>query len=561
MRRSIALAIAATVSATLVVSGCGSSGGEPAAKKQAPPVGSQEIDAHPLSDLRQGGTLKVPIQQWISQYNFNTPDGQDGDAQELTEDVEPVLFRTDARGEAHTDPDYLVSAAVTSDSPQVVTYELNPRAKWSDGKPLSWLDFQAQWRALNGTDSAYEADDTSGYDQISDVSQGADAHQVRITFKQPYADWQRLFVPLFPAAAYSTPDQFNKGWLEHVPISAGAFKIARYDKTGQTITLVPDPNWWGTRPKLDALIYRVLDESAMTDAFLNKETDEAPAELPEDYRRLAKDPDAAIRTGSRWDEVHITLNGGRGPLKDVRVRNAVEAAVNRQAITDAYGADIPYRISELGNHFFMPNQKGYQDNSGIYGKYDPERAKKLLDQAGWQDNGAGKPRTKDGKPLELGYVLSSGGNQSQVDQAQLVQQMLGQVGIKVDIQKVPMNDYFNQYVDLGNFDLASFRNVDLLYLSMAYSVFRQPQGRNLFQNFGSVGSPQIDALLTQAGRTTDRNKAISLYNQADAQVWRLGHSIELYQRPQIAAVRKGLANYGAFGLQNITDYTRVGWLK
>lgn len=560
MRRSTVLAVAATLTASLVVTACGSSGGKPAAKKQAPPIGSADVNAHPVSDLRQGGTLKLAIDQWINQYNSNTVDGQQGDAQALTSEVEPVLFHSDTQGVEHADPNYLVSAQVTSTSPQVVTYQLNPEAKWSDGKPLSWLDFQAQWKALNGTNSAYEAADTSGYDQISSVTKGSGPQQVEVTFKQSYADWQRLFTPLFPAAAYATPAVFNKGWVDRVPISAGAFKISSYDKTDQVITLVPDPAWWGTKPKLASVIYRVLDIDAMTDAYLNKEIDETSAQLPEDYQRLVKDKDTAIETGGRWDEVHITLNGGRGPLKDLRVRQAIEEAVNRQAITQAYSAGIPYRISELGNHFFMPNQKGYQDNSGVYGKFDPASAKKLLDAAGWQDNGAGKPRTKGGKPLEIDYILSEGSNQASVDQSELVQQMLGQVGVKVDIQKVPANDYFNKYVNVGDFDLASFRNVDELYLSQLHPVFQLPQGSNLFQNFGSVGSPQVDKLLDQADQTTDRAKAVALYNQADVLIWQLGHSIELYQRPQILAVRKGLANYGASGFSD-TDLTKVGWLK
>ncbi|MDI5963835.1 ABC transporter family substrate-binding protein [Streptomyces sp. SL13] len=559
MRRTTVLAIAATLTASLVMTACGPSG-KPAAKKQAPSVGTSEVNAQPVSALRQGGTLKVSIDQWISQYNSNTADGAQGDAASITAQVEPTLFLADAHGVEQPDPNYLLSAKVTSTSPQVVTYTLNPKARWSDGKQLSWRDFQAQWKALNGTDHAFQGADPTGYDQIGSVVRGANDQQAKVTFTHAYADWKRLFNPLFPASAYSTPAEFNNGWVDHVPVSAGPFKVGDYDKTDQTITLVPDPKWWGPKPVLSQVIYRVLDIDTLTQAFLNKEIDLAPAELPEDYQQLVKDKNAVIETGSRWDEVHITLNGGRGPLKDVRVRQAVEMAVNRRAITDAYGSGIPYRVNELGNHFYMPNQKGYRDNSGIYGTYDPKAAAKLLDAAGWKDNGAGKPRTKDGKPLELAYPLSEGSNQASVDQSQLVQQMLGQVGIKVDIDKVPANDFFNKYINVGDFDLASFRNVDELFPSELHPVFQQPKGDNLYQNFGSVGSPQIDALLDQAQATTDPAKAVALYNQVDVQLWKLGHSIELYQRPQIEAVRKGLANYGASGLAD-TDWTKVGWQK
>lgn len=108
--------------------------------------------------------------------------------------------------------------------------------------------------------------------------------------------------------------------------------------------------------------------------------------------------------------------------------------------------------------------------------------------------------------------------------------------------------------------LTSFRWVDQTFRSEAYPIYREPSGKNLYQNYGSVGSPEIDALLEKATRTTDTAAANKLYNQADAKIWALGHSIPLYQRPQVLAVRSDLANYGAGGLAD-DDYTKVGWLK
>ncbi|MFF1901411.1 ABC transporter substrate-binding protein [Streptomyces sp. NPDC058228] len=156
----------------------------------------------------------------------------------------------------------------------------------------------------------------------------------------------------------------TKGWSEKVPVSGNTFKIGEYDRTAQTVTAVPDPKWWGNKPKLDSVIYRVLDFSAMTDAYLNKETDSATALLPEDHKRLGAAPGTEIRRGARWDEVHITLNGGRGPLKDVKVRNALQAAIDRKGVNTSFSKDLSFELKPLDNHFFMPNQVGYQANAG-----------------------------------------------------------------------------------------------------------------------------------------------------------------------------------------------------
>ncbi|WP_329174929.1 ABC transporter family substrate-binding protein [Streptomyces sp. NBC_01477] len=558
-----ATAVAVALSTAVLVAGCSGGSdddGKAAPKKSAaaPAVGTSGINAQPASRVKQGGTLKLSIQQWISQWNFYQVDGTQGDAQSIDVQVLPSLFRYDAKGVSQLDKDFLVSATVTSTTPQVVTYTLNPKARWSDGKQLSWQDFATQWKALNGRDDRYLVADTSGYDQISAVTRGVDDQQVKVTFGKPYADWQRLFRPLLPAPSIATPELFNKGWLGKVPITGNSWRISGYDTTAQTVTTVPDPHWWGAKPKLDAIIYRALDTSADTDAYLNKEIDETPAFQPEDYKRLANSPDTAIRTGSRWDEVHITLNGARGPLQDLAVRQAVDLAIDRQGIVAAFSKDLPFTVKPLDNHFFMPNQQGYQDNAGKWGDYDLAGAKKLLDQAGWQDNGPGKPRTKGGKQLTLDYVISAGSSSSATDQAQLVQAQLGQAGIAVKIQTVPSNDFFEKYVNTGAFDLVSFRNVDALFHTLLYSTFQAPTGSQVYGNYGRITTPQIQQLITRAAQTTDRTAADALYNQADAKIWEQVHSIELYQRPQIVAVRKGLANFGASGLAD-WDYDHMGW--
>ncbi|GHJ39361.1 ABC transporter family substrate-binding protein [Streptomyces sp. TS71-3] len=559
--RHITLTVAA-VSAALVMAGCGSSddSSDNARKKgAAPAVDAQAINAQPMSNVRQGGRLKLSVQKWVHQYNWYQVDGTDGDAVAILEQVEPVLLPRDAKGVPHPDPNYLLSAKVTSTSPQVVTYKLNPKAKWSNGKQMGYRDFQAVWKAVNGSNDQYLVADSSGYDQISKVARGADDQEVKVTFGKPYTDWQRLFRPLLPADGIDTPEKFNKGWIERIPITGGAWKIKSFDKTGQTVSTVPDPNWWGPKPKLDSITWRALDQPADTEAYLNREIDEAPAILPEDYKRLAKAPGTDIRRGARWDEVHITL-GDRGPLKDLKVRQAVDLATDRKGIVAAFAKDLDFPVQTLDNHFFMPNQAGYKANAGKWGTFDLDGARKLLDEAGWKDNGPGKPRTKGGQQLSLQYVISAGSSSSALDQAQIVQQQLGQAGFKINIQKVPTEDFSDKYLDRGDFDLTSFRNVDYVFHTQLYPTFRQPKGKQTYLNFGGIGSPEIDKLLGRAAGETDVAKSNALYNEADVKIWAEVHSIELYQRPQIYAVRAGLANFGASGLGD-WDFVKMGWQK
>ncbi|MCX3058687.1 ABC transporter family substrate-binding protein [Streptomyces beihaiensis] len=545
---------------TLPLAGCADSGGAPHPARAASVTGSEDIGAEPVGRLRDGGTLTLSNPLWPTQLNFLQVDGSTVAASQLVSLVEPSLFLRDARGTPEPDPDYLVSAEVTRTSPQTVVYRFNPRARWSDGKPIGVRDFVAQWRALGRGDDRYHVADTAGYDRIASVGAGASAHEVKVVFRTPYADWRRLFTPLYPASAIDTPEKFNKGWVDRVPVTAGPFTVGSLDRTSETAVVRRDSHWWGREPRLSKVIVRTLTPDAALQAYRNGEIDSVNAANAEDYARLRDAKNSEIRTGSSWDEVHIALNGAHGPLADLAVRQAVQHAVNRKALAAVAGKGLPVTVPLLGNHIFMTNQPGYVDHSKPWGDYDPDAARRLLDKAGWTAHGSAGARTRNGARLRLRFVVSSGTNQLGLDLAQLLQQMLGQVGIAVDIAKVPADDYFSKYLGRGDFDLAMFRFEGLTHPSDVVAIYRKTHGDETYLNYGRVCDTTVDHLLSEASGTLDRKRATALYNEADAEIWRIGHDIELYQRPQVLAVRAGLANYGVPGLGDI-DWTKVGWKK
>ncbi|MFE6285197.1 ABC transporter family substrate-binding protein [Streptomyces sp. NPDC057877] len=525
-----------------------------------PAYGRTDVNPRPRDALRQGGTLTLPIAQWPAQFNHHHVDGALDDVWTIAGLLEPRLFARDAQGRPQPVPDYLRSAAVTSTSPQTVTYRLNPKARWSDGQPLGWRDFDAQWRALGRGDARYQIADPSGYEDIAEVRPGPGAHEVEVVFEEPFADWQRLFTPLYPAAAFSTPEQFNDAWRSEVPVTGGPFRVGTLDATARTLTLVPDPDWWGRRPLLDRVVLRALDPATAVQAFLSGEIDAVNAASADVYDRLKDARETDLRTGSAWDAVQIALNGATGPLADAEVRRAVLHAIDREALAEVAGEGLPVGVPLLGNHFFMTNQPGYTDNSGAYATRDLPAAERILGSRGWHRTDDGRTRAKDGRPLRLRLVLSQSTTRLGLDLAQLVQQMLGEAGIAVELQKVPADDYLPQYLNQGNFDLAIFRFVGLTYPSSLYPVYRQTDGEQTYANYGRVSSPDVDTLLAEAAHTLDEGRRTRLYNQADALIWELGHDILLYQRPQVVAVREHLANYGVPGLGDI-DFTAVGWEK
>lgn len=543
----------------LALGGCSPAGptGE-RAHDDASKLPAFDINPVPRDQLGTGGTLRWPMPEFPTQWNFNHVNGAKGVVAEVIQGVMPHVMRADEKAVPHPVPDYLSSAKVTRTAPrQVVTYTINPKATWSDGTPITYRDFAAQARALSGRDGRFQVAAVTGYEQIEKVEPGRDDRQAVITFTRPYADWLGLFSPLYPAATDTDPAVFNEGWLNRLPVTAGPFKIGGIDKTAKTITIVRDPAWWGRPAKLDRIVYRVMDLSAMPGAFANGEVDVLDASNDANaYRRARKVGGTAIHRAAGPDWRHFTFNAASPVLADPRVRQAVMAGLNRLALTESDLKDLDWPIQVLDNHFFMNTQEGYQDNAGELGRYDPGRARGLLDEAGWIQNGA--YRAKDGRPLVLRFVVPSS-QQISKQEGELTQAMLKEIGIRVDIRPVPTDDLFDRYVTPGNFDIVPFSWLGTPFpVSSNRAVFAKPRGDNIQQNYSRVGSDALDTAMDKAVEELDPVKARHLINTADRLVWQQASVLPLYQRPQLIATRARLANFGARGFFDLA-YEDIGF--
>ena len=280
------------------------------------------------------------------------------------------------------------------------------------------------------------------------------------------------------------------------------------------------------------------------------------------YDRARRIAGIDMRIGGAPNFRHLTINGTSPNLRDVRVRQALAMGINRTAIARALLGPLGFEPRPLNNHIFMTNQAGYQDNSGAVGTYDPERAAQLLDEAGWLLQG--DARTQGDRPLEIQFVIPSAVPTSQLE-AELVQNMLAQLGVVVAIHVVPVADFFDQYITPGQFDFTVFSWIGTPFpISSAKSIYLNPQenaegGMEVQQNYARVGSEAIDQLFDQAKTEFDRERAIEIANQIDALIWQEVHSLTLYQRPEIYATREGLANFGAFGFAQPIVYEDIGW--
>ncbi|GAA3173490.1 ABC transporter family substrate-binding protein [Blastococcus jejuensis] len=548
-----------------MLAGCGGgsdngSGNGNGGDGQAASATENDINPVDREDLAEGGDLRWALGEIPPNFNYYQFDGTLDDTSDVMSALMPSAFQFSADATPTVNEDYFTNIELTSEDPQVVTYDINPDATWSDGTPITAADLIAQWQATNGTNPAYNISSSNGYDQMASVEQGESDKQAVVTYANPYADWQAQFSPLYPASTNTDPELFNTGWIEAPLVTAGPFQLGEIDATAQTITLERNPDWWGDPAILDRIIYRVIDIDAQIDALANGEIDFIDVGPDVNALQRAESTEGIdVRRAGGPNFRHITINGTSPVLSDVNVRQALAKAIDRQTIADALVGPLGGDSTKLDNHIFMRNQEGYQDNAGDLSEPDIEAANAQLDEAGWTREGEGT-RTKDGQELTIRFVIPSGVSAS-AQEAELVQTMLAEVGADVQIETVSVDEFFENYILIGDYDFTVFSWIGTPFpISSSQSIYANPQGEEIQQNFARVGSQEIDDLFAEVVQILDPEEAREVANQIDALIWEEVHSLTLYQRPDIIAANEKLANYGALGFAT-ARYQDIGFTE
>ena len=558
------LAVVLTVGA-LSLSACGGakndqgSGGGASEEPSIAPISSQDINPKDRASLQQGGTIRFPISAFVPNWNPLHIDGNEDEATGARNPILPLFVLFDAKGNYTFNPDYVLSATETSKNPTTVEWKLNPKAIWGDGSPVNGADMIAMWKACSGENTKFNCASHDGFDQIANVKTGTDKFDVIVTFKASYPDWTQPFTGVVKAESIKDPDTFNKGWTElRNDWLSGPYKVQSFDKTQKVLTEVPNEKWWGNKPLLDKITFREIATSEWPKAFASNAIDAFDiGPNPDGFKTASGVQDATIRKAAGPNFRHITFNTKAGLLQDLAIRHAIVRGLDRAAIGASDLAGIDWPVRPLNNHILLENQAGYVDTAKATGlDYDPDKAKSDLDAAGWKV-GADGIREKDGKKLEVKFTQIADVPVSENEGLQ-VQNQLKEIGIKVDLITSPTDKFFPSVAN-HEFELTAFTWVGTPY---PYIFISQIYGTGSSSNYAQLSLPEVDKLATEIKQEPDLAKRQELAAQADKIIWENVHTLTLYQRPELVAVKTKIANYGAFGLShNAFKWEDVGFEK
>ena len=361
------------------------------------------------------------------------------------------------------------------------TFKLRKGIKFHDGSPFDAKAVKYFFDRVLGEEKPFKASLYTPFVQGADV---VDDATVRVTLKQPFAPF--LFRLAHSAGGIVSPAAHQK-WGKDLtlhPVGTGPFRFVEWVK-GDRVVLERNDGYWGGKANLDRVVVKTVREDAARVLML--ESGDADLILnipPEDLPRLRKDARFTVESIATARALYIVINTRKKPFDDVRVRQALNYAINKDAIVK----DLFQNNAEAIPGIVAPLQNGYAKLPG-YG-YDPKKAKELLAQAG-------QPA------LKVKLWSPKGRYVKDYELAQAVQQDLAAAGVEATLSTMEWGAYLSATKTPAD---QTDRELFLLGWSpstgeahwgtfpLLHSSQQAPKG----DNRGFFASPALDAALDRA---------------------------------------------------------------
>ena len=422
----------------------------------------------------------------------------------------------------------LASDIQRSDDGLTYTFTLHDGVKFHNDRALSSADVKYTLDLVFSSNFAksasfYEGAGDQKHSYIKSV-EAPDQRTVVVTLIKP---WVGLLSNLVPIAII--PSDSYESQKTH-PLGTGPFKFLSYDNTQQVYDVEAFPEYWDGPSKLQHVRVRVIaDMNALQAELQAGRVDIAPMPTslsPDAVKRLEQDPNLQVQAFPGSNVVLLTINTSSPPLDNVKVRQAIAYAIDRQSLIQ----NLLLNYGKLA-HSIIPEESWAYSTGQTY-SYVPATAKKLLSEAG----------VRMDKPIV--YKLS-GSSLSGRQYAGVIQNYLKEVGIPVEIQTPEQNTLFDE-LRRGNFQIAYTQwvggNQDPIFYKDLFATSEIPTQTRPSRNRSRYSNPELDKLLDEAVNTVDRERGKELYNKIQAIISRDVPILPLWYLSNIVIARKSVGN-------------------
>jgi ABC-type transport system substrate-binding protein len=413
------------------------------------------------------------------------------------------------------------------------TWKLQPNVKFHDGTPFNAA--AVKWnleRKITKRQSLWDLLPIRSIDAVDELT-------VRVTLTRPAPNLRSILVTkTFSMYSPTFAQRVGDDALKQQASGTGPFMVVEW-RANEILRLKKNPNYWQRGlPYLDEVVFRIVPDINTRATMLEAgDADMALGLSMPDLQRLKTRRGLKVLRGLGSQQYYITINNRRPPLNDVRVRQALNHAVDKEGII---------RTAFLGTAkiatavYINQTVDGYV-YAGTYA-YDPDKARKLLEEAGFTA-GPGGIRVREGRPLSLELITRKGGSPGDFETAELVQGMLKAVGVDVRLTVLESATFIPRVTlpperatyDLVNLAVGTFTgDAEYTMLTFYHSTSAAPR----YFNRAYYANPVVDALIDQSIKATSnpgRNKIY--YSQVIKQVFQDAPIIMLFDVIQQVAVK------------------------
>jgi peptide/nickel transport system substrate-binding protein len=452
----------------------------------------------------------------------------------------------------------LENGGISADG-RTITVRLRDDIVWSDGEPITAADFVFTYEMI--TNPANAVYTTHPYDKIESI-EAPDEHTVVTTFAEPFAPWlatlwfgvlpEHVLRPVFDAEGTLE----NAEWNLAPTVSAGPYVFAEWE-SGSFARFVRNDNYWGEPALIDEIFIRfVPDDASQVAALQAGDGDLGTFISYADIPALEESGVNIVAVPSGYNEGwYIYFGEETHPaLLDLKVRQALALAFDRFSLVEdlLLGRTQPAATFWDNSPFVDPTIEPWP--------YDPERAKQLLDEAGWVDSNGDGTRDKDGVELVLTYGTTT--REIRTDTQAVVQQELAEVGIGVELLTFESNIFFASYADggpmaTGQLDIgqwstvASFPDPDSAdFLCSEIPSDENPSGTNS----SALCDEDLDALFQLQASQVDPATREQTFHQITRHIFDNVYWLGIWQDPDIWALSGRLTNVN---LSGATPFSKI----
>lgn len=532
MKRNMLKVVAASLAGAMLLTACGGSGG--ANQTSAAAGGSAETSAAAETGST-GGEKVITMAQtgdWDTFMPMNTTNAGADNVIELMFD-RLMVINTDG-----TFGPRLAESWETNEAQDKITYHLNENAKWQDGEPVTAEDVVYSAQVASSSEYSYlrrirmqyfAGTDETGCETGTDSIEVAalDDHTVEFTLKTPmdpaiiYALVNRDFfiMPKHLLDSISDADLVNDAFWQK-PIGSGPC-IFDSMESGVSIEFKANKDYYLGAPDFDRLVFKKVQSTNLLSGLMSGDIDvlSANSQIPLADWEAAKNTQGIVtKSIPTFAYQYMAMNTARDYLTE-DVRHAISLAINRQVIVDQLlQGEARIAIGPLAE------DHPYFDEKLLPIEYDPEKAKSMLEAAGWDSN------------REL-QVLVSTGNEVREKSAILIQQDLQKIGIKTKIQTL---DFPTLLTNARNGDY------DLCFIGSSGSVDPSESVPNVtagyMNNFAQLSDPTLGQIGESGAKEITFEARKKVYDQYQEELFKQMPMAFLYHTNDLFAYNEKLEN-------------------